>query len=172
MNSYDISQYARSFESSLENPDAVNALWGAMGAMFGVYITIGLVIALIQIIAMWKIFTKAGQKGWKSIIPIYNLVILFKICGISPWLILLYLTTGIPIVGFIVAIVLTIYQANSLAKAFGKDVGYTVGLIFLPVIFYMILGFGNSQYVGPAVAQTTTPVQNTGDSKNDENNNV
>ena len=30
---------------------------------------IGLLIALVLIVAMWKVFTKAGQPGWASIIP-------------------------------------------------------------------------------------------------------
>ena len=156
MYDYDISQYARSLESSLENADTTNAVWGALGAMAGIYLTLICVIALLQIIGMWRIFTKAGQKGWKSIIPIYNIVVLYKIIGLSPWLILLYLTLWIPFVGFIVSVVLTIYQANSLAKSFDKDIGYTIGLIFLPPIFYMILGLGNSQYVGPAAKATAT----------------
>lgn len=169
MYDYDISKYARTLESSLENPDTTNAMWGALGAMLGVYITIACVIVILQLIAMWKIFKKAGQAGWKSLIPIYNLVILYKIIGISPWLILLYLTAGIPLVGAIVAIVLTIYQANSLAKAFGKDIGYTIGLIFLSPIFYMILGLGSAQYLGPASATTSnTVVEKSEDKDNSE----
>ncbi len=126
------------------NSDITSAI-----AMFGgVFVTISLIIAILQIIAMWKLFTKAGEKGWKSIIPIYNLVILFKISGISPWVICGYLTSFIPIVGIIVCLGIAIYQANGLAKSFGKDIGYTVGLIFVPFIFYLILAFGNAEYVG------------------------
>lgn len=35
------------------------------------------------------------------------------------------------------------------AKAFGKGVGFTIGLIFLQPVFLMILGFGSAQYQGP-----------------------
>ena len=124
--------------------------------MIAIYLIIVLVIAILQIIAMWKLFTKAGEKGWKSIIPIYNLVTLFKISGLSPWLILVYLLGAIPIVGGIICLILLIYQANSLAKAFGKDVGYTIGLLFLPTIFYMILGFGKAEYVGKGNVSTAS----------------
>ena len=51
---------------------------------------------------------------------------------------------------------------NSLAKAFGKDVGYTVGLLFLPTIFYMILGFGKAEYVGKESVSTTSTYQGDG----------
>ena len=55
------------------------AVGTVLGMFTGIVLIIALVIAIIQIIAMWKLYTKAGEKGWKSIIPIYNLVILFKI---------------------------------------------------------------------------------------------
>ena len=38
------------------------------------------------VVAQWKIFVKAGEEGWKSIIPIYNVIILYKISGLSPWM--------------------------------------------------------------------------------------
>jgi hypothetical protein len=34
---------------------------------------------------MWKIFEKAGEAGWKSIIPIYNVYIMYKIVGMKNW---------------------------------------------------------------------------------------
>ena len=123
-------------------------LGGILGAFFGFFIVVSLVIAVLQIAGMWKVYTKAGEKGWKCLIPIYNIVILFKISGLSPWIIFGYLVGIIPFVGWIVCMGITIYQCNSLAKSFGKDVGYTVGLLFLPTIFYMILGFGKAEYVG------------------------
>ncbi len=146
--------------SSLENLENSNEFWTAIGAFFGAYLVVFLVVAVLQIIAMWKIFTKAGEKGWKAIIPIYNTIILFKISGISPWWILLYLTAFIPFVGPVAILVLTICQANGLAKSFGKDIGYTVGLLLLAPIFYMILGFGNSEYSGKPVETTAVEENN------------
>ena len=103
---------------------------------------IGLLIALVLIVAMWKVFTKAGQPGWASIIPIYNLYIWCKIVGRPWWWILLML---IPFVNFIICIILCI----DLAKSFGKGVGFGLGLAFLGIIFFPILGFGSAQYQGP-----------------------
>ena len=104
---------------------------------------IGLLVGLLIIVAMWKVFTKAGQPGWAAIIPIYNLYIWCKIVGRPWWWILLML---IPIVNFIVAIVLSI----DLAKSFGKGAGFGIGLALLGVIFFPILGFGSAQYQGAA----------------------
>lgn len=135
---------------------AATGLGAILGAFLGIILVIGLVVAIIQLAGMWKVFTKAGEKGWKCIIPIYNLVILFRISGLSPWIIFGYLASIIPFVGWIVCLGITIYQCNSLAKAFGKDVGYTIGLLFLPTIFYMILGFGKAEYVGKGNVSTAS----------------
>ena len=34
-------------------------------------------------------------------------------------------------------------------KSFGKDEGFTVGMIFLGIVFWAILAFGSAQYIGP-----------------------
>jgi len=101
---------------------------------------IPLAIVVLMIASMWKIFTKAGQPGWASIVPIYNLIILLKIVNKPLWWIILFL---IPIANFIVLILVI----NELSKSFGKGVGFTIGLLFLGVIFYPILGFGDAQYI-------------------------
>ena len=147
------SNYYSDYYSSGLTSSQQAGLMAIFGAAMGIYLVIVLAVAVIQIIAMWKIFTKAGEEGWKSIIPIYNMVTLFKIIGLSPWLILGYFATIIPYIGpyigWIVVIAITIIQAYYLAKSFGKEIGYMFGLWLLPSIFYMILGFGNAQYVGP-----------------------
>jgi hypothetical protein len=108
-------------------------------------ILIYLAIIVFLIVAMWKIFTKAGQPGWASIIPIYNLIVLLKIVGKPAWWFLLLL---IPLVNFIIMIILSL----RLAAVFGKSGGFGVGLILLPFIFYPILGFGSAQYQGANAA--------------------
>jgi hypothetical protein len=47
-------------------------------------------------------------------------------------------------------IIFAIMMVNLLAKSYGKDTGFTIGLIFLPFIFYPILGLGDAEYQGPA----------------------
>jgi hypothetical protein len=110
----------------------------------------GLLIALLLIVAMWKVFTKAGQPGWASIIPIYNLYIWCKIVGRPWWWILLML---IPFVNFIICIILCI----DLAKSFGKGVGFGIGLALLGIIFFPILAFGSAQYQGPTAGVASGP---------------
>jgi hypothetical protein len=102
------------------------------------YVFIGLMI--FQVVCMWFIYTKAGQPGWGSLIPFYNLILLMRIIGKKDfaWLKLL-----IPIYGIVVAI----QFLHGLSKAFGKGVGFTLLLLFLPYVGYAILAFGNSTYV-------------------------
>lgn len=115
-------------------------------SVFMALLAIMVTILVFTIIANWKIFTKAGEAGWKSLIPIYNSVILYRIAGISPWLILLYLLVWVPVIGPLISLGLTIYLMINLANAFGKSTGFAVGLILLNTIFIMILAFGNSEY--------------------------
>ena len=102
-----------------------------------------LVIALFMIVVMWKVFVKAKQPGWGCLIPFYNLYLILKIAGKPGWWLILFF---IPIIGFIISIMVTI----SFAKAFNKGVGFTVGLILLPIVFFPILAFGSAVYQGIA----------------------
>jgi len=127
----------------------VDSSYSAQGTAPSPFSTIiALLIALLLIVAMWKVFTKAGQPGWASIIPIYNLYIWCKIVGRPWWWIILML---IPFVNFIICIILCI----DLAKSFGKGVGFGLGLALLGIIFFPILGFGSAQYQGPTAGSLT-----------------
>ena len=101
-----------------------------------------LAIIVFIIAAMWKVFVKAGQPGWAAIIPIYNLYILTKIGGKPGWWVLLFF---IPLVNY----VFVVWLYNMVSKSFGKDEGFTVGLVLLGFVFWPILGFGNAKYQGP-----------------------
>lgn len=119
-----------------------SSIFGA--AMLG-YLAVLLVVYILVVIAMWKVFTKAEKPGWASLIPVYNMVVMYQIVGLNPWLLLLYL---IPFVNWIAALVLSIMLNVKLAKVFGKSTGFAIGLIFLNPIFLLILGFGDAKYIG------------------------
>ncbi len=108
-------------------------------------------LTILQIVATWRIYEKAGQPGWACLIPIYNFYVLLKIVG-KPgwWLIWMF----VPIANIVVGI----WVVNLLSKSFGKDVGFTLGLIFLSIIFYPILGFGNAEYKGSAGKPKVTQI--------------
>ena len=103
-------------------------------------IIFSLALAVLMIVAMWKIFTKAGEAGWKSIIPFLNTFVLFRIAGLNPWLFLLLL---IPLVNIVVWIVVS-WQ---LGERFGKGPAWRIFLLIIfSTIGYLILGFGSAQY--------------------------
>ncbi|MFR3341859.1 MAG: DUF5684 domain-containing protein [Clostridia bacterium] len=130
-----------------------------LASLISTYSLIILAFYVLIIVAQWKIFTKAGQEGWKAIIPIYNVVVLYKIIGLSPWLLLLYLLSVVPVVGWIISVALSIVSTVKLAKAFNQSTAFIFGLLFLSPIFQMILGFGKAEYVGPENNITNTSVQ-------------
>jgi len=100
-------------------------------------------LIVLMLVSMWKIYTKAGKPGWAILIPIYNIIVLLEIVGKPWWFILLLL---IPIVN----IVVMVWMYNLLSLSFGKDVGFTIGLIILSPIFIPLLGLGKAEYKGPA----------------------
>ncbi len=107
--------------------------WTAFVVYFGVI--------LVTIMGMWRVFEKAGHPGWACIIPFYNIYILLKIAEKPGWWLLWYF---IPLVNIVVAFMVMI----SVARNFDKDAGYGIGLMFLPFIFYPMLGLGDAEYLG------------------------
>lgn len=106
------------------------------------------VIAL-MIISMWKVYEKANKPGWAAIVPIYNLIIMLEIAKKPTWWVAMYF---VPFAN----IVFMIMTMNAVSKNFGKDEGFTVGLVLLGVIFWPILAFGSARYVDSKVVATSS----------------
>lgn len=160
------------------------------GGIIGAAAIFVLIYYVLLVIASWKIFKKAGEPGWKSIIPFYNAYILFKIVNLKGWFWGI-LCASIAII-FVMAIdgttetfqmseeelnaynwgehpltvvSLVIYAIVSLcgeiiysyrtSKAFGHGIAFTIGLLILPPIFWLILGFDSSKYDKKAVGLAT-----------------
>lgn len=115
-------------------------MFASVGAIGGsVAFLLFAAIWLLLLIGLWKVLEKAGQPGWACLVPIYNVYCLIKVAGKEWWWLLLFL---VPIVNIVVSIVIVV----ALARNFGKGGGFAAGLIFLPWIFYPILGFGTAEY--------------------------
>ncbi len=132
-----------------------------LGSLIAI-IVIVIVFWVVEFIAYWKIFQKAGEPGWKSLIPFYNSYIQYKISWSGLWFwvslacsVVGSLMTGstgaVLVIGYIltiVALIVRLVELYKLSCSFGHGVGYTIGLFFLHPIFLIILGYGKSEYKG------------------------
>ncbi len=109
-----------------------------IGLPIGILV-VELVFLAVVIVGLWKLFEKAGKPGWAAIIPVYNSCMLIDIAGKPIWWILLMF---IPFVNLIVGVLVMV----ELAKNFGRGTGTAIGLIFLPMLFLLIIGFGSAEY--------------------------
>ncbi|MDO4494109.1 MAG: DUF5684 domain-containing protein [Clostridia bacterium] len=125
---------------------------GLMGAL------IGLVVLVLCLIASWRIFNKAGEPGWKCLIPLYGSYVEYRFCWNTTmfWVMFaLSAASGIfagngfgSLCSLAIAVLYCMFLYH-LAKSFGKGIGFTIGLVLFPPIFLMILGFGEARYLGP-----------------------
>lgn len=153
---------------------------GMLAGMSMVLLMVGLVLLVLLVIARWKMFTKAGEEGWKALIPIYSDYTLFKLVWNTKsfWIYLgaviatavfnalngtytfvngqlvaasqgNFFTSALAFVGSMLVLIYTVLLQIKTALAYGKGMGFAVGLLFLPNIFTLILGFGNAEYLGP-----------------------
>lgn len=125
-----------------EMPQLTSEQAALLGGTLAVWGLVALVLIVVTFVAMWKVFEKAGEKGWKCLIPIYNTIILLKIVGREWWWILLMF---IPFVNIVIWVIVM----YDLSKSFGHGVGFTFGLILLGFVFLLILGFSEDRYRGP-----------------------
>ena len=117
-----------------------------------------------MIFALWRILAKVGMHDWAIFIPVYNVYCLFKLAfedalvsmllyiGFGFWGMLLgmaslHATPFIDGVFLICMAVLCIGLVYRISVNFGHGAGYTVGLIFMPYLFILLLGWGNDDYI-------------------------
>ena len=105
-----------------------------------------LVIFVYRTLLRCVIYKKAGKHAWAPFIPIYRNVVMLKICGMSPWWLLLLL---VPIVGWIGLWLVSVASKFMLAEKFGRGVAFSFGLWLLAPIFETILVVSRKiQYIG------------------------
>ena len=150
--------------SNIETATVSGFLGGLFGASIVALIIFSLILYILVVIANWKIFVKAKEKGWKALIPFYNVYIVFKIFWRTSWFWCVVIATvavgfaegilgvnnnivvWINLAFYLFMLVVSVILYNRMAKSFGHGTGYTIGLIFLPNIFTLILGFNKDKY--------------------------
>lgn len=126
------------------------AVWNEVfNGPFAVYVSLFIIAILaITVISFWRIFKKAGLPGWAAIIPVYNLFATCKMLKISYWWILLIPAMYLPLIGWAVGLATNVFFSIRTSQVFNKGIPFAIGLMFLPLIFYVILAFDKSEYVG------------------------
>lgn len=104
---------------------------------------------IVGIVAQWRLYEKAGQKGWTCLVPVYNMVVFLRIVGRPASHLFLFL---IPIVGqFYFLPKVWIETAQSFGKRTMLDY---VLVIILNGLYILNLGMSyDSRYFGPVYGQ-------------------
>ena len=156
-------EFNAQFATDEERAAAAAGLLAIFASLGFTILIIAFVWWLIKTIALWKAFTKAGEAGWKAIIPFYNIYIMFKIAGYKNWF---WYTIIIAVIGAIVAQIVPEYanyatgisgiitgiMAIIVNFQFARKYGWGVFTSILFVIFtgisLLFLGFGGCKYQG------------------------
>jgi len=109
--------------------------------LLGIVILIVLAIIILMFISLSKIFKKADKNYITGFIPFYNILVLLEVCNLSK---IHFFLLFIPIINIIPIIIIS----KSLAEMFNQKTSFIIGLIFLPLIYYPILAFSSSRYIG------------------------
>lgn len=148
---------------------STSAIAAALGAynlfIIALFIIVLLILLILLVVAYWKMFTKAGVAGWKSLIPLYNVYIAFKIAWKDQTAFWVWLAASIvygpfrdhedgvgviTIAAGILALVWWMRFCIRQAKSYGKGAGTGIAAFFLPNILTLYYGFASScTYAGP-----------------------
>lgn len=161
-----------------------------MDDAFGVLATtsIGLIVFLgiiaiafyvVYVIALAKLFKKAGEDGWKAIIPFYNVFVLIQISGLNWWYFLIAISgtictitkiDGLNYICNLAGMAVNFFVFYNIAKKMKQQpVGYGVAGIFVAPIITMVLGFSNKYtYDSSIEVSPNGPIGDTKESKSNE----
>ena len=128
-------------------------------------VLLAMAVSILMVLSGVGIHEKAGEPGWKAALPIINTISFFDIMSSSNvfWGMLftggyvLFLGCLIPdaagliktiliVVGAVSCFCCYAYNCISGARKFGKSIAFGAGLVFLPIIFFPILSFGDAVY--------------------------
>jgi len=150
--------YTYSYNYTAPTSNSSGAGWLFLFIPFGI-VMLGLMI--FEIVAMWRVFEKAGKPGWACLIPIYNTWVVAEIAGKPGWWGLFPFLAIVPIIGAIAALVVSIILYIGVARNFGKSDAFGVlGLWLFGPIGFPILAFGPASYKqvdGPVTSSVHTP---------------
>lgn len=122
---------------------------------------LAILIWLLPVAGKWKVYGKLGMPSWYSIIPVYadyklcervhrgdetrTFLMAYLIALICSWVFCWVDTVGVLLA--LAQLVMNIIVLNDMSRVFGKETGYTIGLVIFGFVFWTMLGFGASEPV-------------------------
>ena len=111
------------------------------------------ILIIITLIGLSRVFKKANRSGFAAFIPFYNMYILLEVANMQK-------SYFLPLIIPIVNIPILLNVNNTIANLFKKSSSFGIGMTFLPFIYYPILGFNSSEYVGINLSGMNNQVEN------------
>jgi signal peptidase I len=106
-----------------------------------------IILILLPFVGLWKLFEKAGEPGWKAIIPVYNIYVILKLSGRPLWWILLLVIPGINFL-IVIGIIVDFLKSYGKFKLREQIAGILLEFIYLPK-----WGFDTeTKYLGPSAS--------------------
>jgi hypothetical protein len=133
---------------------------------------LGVLLCLLTVVSMWRIFVKAGRPGWQSLVPGYNIYVIFRMADLPPWQASAFIATvvaraaarfipGVSGGSMIISLTLVLASAGfwfvaclGLASKFGRGTAFAIGLVLVPFVFFPVLAFGSAPYGEPEACGT------------------
>ena len=110
--------------------------------VFAVLFIAGIVFWILSLVCGWRLFTKAGEAGWKILVPVYGAVCRYRIIyGKGRY----FLFCLLPFAGF----VFSAYSAYKEARAYGRGKGFSAAHIFFRPVTAVVMAFDRVEYLGP-----------------------
>lgn len=130
-------------------------LWATLGGFLVFFVIFFVVLLVVLLIGKWKFFKKAGQEGWKAIIPFYSdYVLACDIAGLKWWWFLILISQSIlnltDIDGGIITLAAcaemfaTANVAYNLSKKLNKSTGWIVLATLFNPLMIAIEGYSSN----------------------------
>lgn len=101
-----------------------------------------IILFIISLTITWDLMKKAGQQAWSVFVPVYSGTVWLRMASLPAWMTVLLLIPGINLFVWV-------FGLHRISRNFGKGMGFTVGLIILPFVFYPILAYGKDPFAPP-----------------------
>ena len=125
----------------------MNTVAATVISIFATFFIVVLIIAVLALVASYKLYEKAGVEGWKCLIPFYNTyVATVEIAKLDVIWFVLTFAAFIPVIGPIVALVANINIIYSICRRFTKESDLRVISTIFFGIFIFVFAFGNYKY--------------------------